>query len=254
MHQTAGRPSDAEAIRTACMNVDGATLAAEGPGGPTEPMAVSMVHLFDGQAFVLVPSHLADPHVISAQGVPAVLEIADCAPIALRERVRSLIWLNGVLHLVPGDLERELAIEIAADHPHDGLLDIGHGAAMLRLQISTAVIATSSGAASVPADELTAVGPDPFWEFEAHWLSHLDNDHGDLVGQLARHLPENLRQGRLRPLGIDRYGIRLRVEGGDGDADVRLPFSRPVDDVAGLSRALRALVGCPFLNSLPGAG
>ena len=31
---------------------------------------------------------------------------------------------------------------------------------------------------------------------------------------------------------------------------VRLPFREPVDDVSGLSRAIRVLMGCPFVNGL----
>ena len=68
--------------------------------------------------------------------------------------------------------------------------------------------------------------------------------------RLAARLPGPLRRGRVRPLGLDRYGVRLRVEGQDGDHDVRLPFTQPVDDVQGLGRAIRVLMGCPFMNGL----
>ena len=56
--------------------------------------------------------------------------------------------------------------------------------------------------------------------------------------------------GRVRPLGLDRYGVQLRVENDEGDHDVRLAFAKPVDDVTGLSQAIRILMGCPFLNGL----
>jgi hypothetical protein len=58
-----------------------------------------------------------------------------------------------------------------------------------------------------------------------------------------------LRRGRVGPLGLDRYGVQLRVETEDGDHDVRLP-AKPVDDVTGLSQAIRVLMGWPFLNGL----
>ncbi|MGU3291376.1 DUF2470 domain-containing protein [Williamsia sp. M5A3_1d] len=242
------RPTDAEAIRTACMRVTAAMVAIEG----AEPSPVTMVHLFDGQAFVLIGS---DTDAMAAtragsDGVPAMIEVTDCAPIELRERVRSLIWLNGVLHRVPADLERDLALEIALEHPADELLDLGHGYSMLRLQLTGAVIATSTGAAAVAADELTRATPDPFWQYEADWIAHLDSDHSDVIEQLGRRLPAHLRTGRVRPLGIDRWGIRFRVEGETGDLDTRLSFDRPVTDVMALSRALRALAGCPYLNSI----
>lgn len=249
------RPSDAEVIATACRRADAAMLAVEDPAhtSSNEPTPVDLVHLFESQAFLLVPS---DCEAIimagdAADGVPAMVEITDCAPIDLRERVRSLVWLNGTAHAVPRNLERDLAVEIATEHPNGGLLDIGHGRSMIRLQVDRAVVASSSGAAAVAAGELAVADPDPFWEYEGEWIAHLDADHADVVGQLARKLPRDLRKGRVRPLGLDRFGIRFRVEGADGDADVRLPFPRPVTDVGELSRALRSLAGCPFMNSLP---
>jgi hypothetical protein len=44
--------------------------------------------------------------------------------------------------------------------------------------------------------------------------------------------------------------MQLRVEGDDGEHDVRLPFTKPVDNVTGLSQAIRILMGCPYLNGL----
>ena len=71
-----------------------------------------------------------------------------------------------------------------------------------------------------------------------------------MVARLVSRLPSPLRRGHVRPLGIDRYGMRFRVERADGDHDVRLPFQHPVTDMAGLGRAIRVLMGCPFLNGL----
>lgn len=66
-----------------------------------------------------------------------------------------------------------------------------------------------------------------------------------LVDLLVRKLPPPyMRTGRVRPLGIDRYGLRLRVEDHTGDRDVWMPFANPVDDAPALSRAIRMLVGC----------
>ncbi|MYR07525.1 DUF2470 domain-containing protein [Gordonia sp. SID5947] len=248
-HAVTCHPSDAELIQTACRRVSAATLAVEG----AETTPVNVIHLFESQAFVLVPTD-GEAMLLAGEspdGLAAMVEVTDCAPIDLRERVRSLIWLNGHLHAVPSNLERDLAVEIAAEHPDDGLLDVGHGHSMLRLQVDSAVIATGSGAASVAAAELADALPDPFWEYEGDWIAHLDSDHADVVGQLARKLPRALRNGRVRPLGLDRFGIRFRIEGPTGDSDVRLPFTRPVTDVYELSQALRNLAGCPFINSLP---
>ncbi|MBT0567623.1 DUF2470 domain-containing protein [Williamsia sp. CHRR-6] len=243
-----GRPTDAEAIATACMNPSAAMVALGVNTGRAggDPSPVSMVHLFDDQAFLLVESFGAAVAALlaDASGVPAMVEVTDLAPVALAERARSLVWLNGELHPVPSDLERDLAVEIAAEHPADELLDLGHGWSMLRLQLSGAVIATGSGAAAVSVDQLTRATPDPFWAYEAQWLTHLDTHHTDIIDRLAMRLPAHLRDGDVRPLGLDRHGIRLRVH--DPATDVRLSFDRPVDDIAQLSHALRTLAGCPF--------
>ena len=85
---------------------------------------------------------------------------------------------------------------------------------------------------------------------ESCWLQHIDAAHREVVDLLASRLPAAMRRGHVRPLGLDRYGVRLRVEKDDGDHDVRLPFSAPVHDLTGLRRAIRVLLGCPFLNGL----
>ncbi len=85
-------------------------------------------------------------------------------------------------------------------------------------------------------------------DYEAEWLRHLESSHSDVVEQLAKHLPAELRDGRIRPLGLDRFGLRLRVELDTGDHDVRLAFSRSVNSPPQLAVELRRLVGCPFLR------
>ncbi|ORI25112.1 DUF2470 domain-containing protein [Rhodococcus sp. 1168] len=243
-------PSTAERVRSACARAEGARLAIEG----TEPVVTLLHHLrSNGEVIVAVPedSSLATlARQPSLDGVPAVLELTDHTPLELRESVRSLVWLRGELRSVPVPLMRPIADAVAVEHPHPALLDIGHGTILLRLIISSSVVADSTGAEPVDVEDLLTAAPDPFWELETSWLQHLDVDHPELIDQLARRLPPSLRRGRIRPLGIDRYGISLRIESEHGDNDVRLPFPQPVDDSMALSRALRVLAGCPFLNGL----
>jgi hypothetical protein len=70
-----------------------------------------------------------------------------------------------------------------------------------------------------------------------------------MVRLLARHLPQQLQNGHIRPLGLDRYGLRLRVESGACDHDVRLAFSCPVSNAQQLGRELRKLVCLPISES-----
>jgi hypothetical protein len=123
---------------------------------------------------------------------------------------------------------------------------------LARLEIESVVVTDATGAEAVDAAALLAARPDPFCAFESCWIRHLDTAHRDVIARLATRLPACLRRGDVRPLGVDRYGVRLRVESADGDRDVRLPFRKPVDDVTGLGQAIRVLMGCPFGQGVSG--
>jgi hypothetical protein len=257
---TALAPTTAERIRSACARGGGAMLAVEG----IDPAATPVHHLLDDGSFAItVPADglLAGMVVAAgAAGVQAVLEMTDYAPVPLREPVRSLVWIRGRLHHIPSTDVSGLLDLIAAENPNPALLQVNTGTteaargdtpyALMRLEVDTVVVADSTGAESVGLSTLLDAQPDPFCALESCWLQHLESAHREVVDRLANRLPTPLRRGRVRPLGLDRYGVQLRVENEDGDHDVRLPFAKPVDDVTGLSQAIRILMGCPFLNGL----
>lgn len=258
-------PTSAERIRSAC--VRGQALLAIADSTDAAPVNAPVCQLLpDGSMVVAVP--VGDPVAEAAgTGVAAMLELTDHAPLRLRERVRALAWIRGRLLTVPESEIPALLDRIAAVNPNPALLqvisprstarpsavaaptDVSY--ALLRLTPDSAVLADATGAESVAVDELLAARPDPFCAIEAHWLQHLDSAHPELLARLATtKLPPQLRRGRPRPLAVDRYGMWLRIEAADGDHDVRLSFPRPVEDVLSLNRAVRALMGCPFLNGL----
>ena len=249
-------PTTAERIRSACVRAAGAMLAVEG----VEPASTPVHHLLgDGSFAITVPSDdiLAGMAVAAgATGVQAVLEMTDYAPLSLREPVRSLVWTRGRLHGVPVGEVAALLDLIAAEDPNPALLQVNSDSAadtgytLMRLKIESVVVADSTGAESVGVGALLGVRPDPFCAMESCWLQHVESAHREVVDRLGTRLPMPLRRGRVRPLGLDRYGVQMRVEGDNGDHDVRLPFAKPVDDVTGLSQAIRILMGCPFLNGL----
>ena len=254
-------PTTAERIRSTCVRAGGALLAVDG----AEPLTTPLHHLLDDGSFAVtvpvggpVATHLVD---CEAGGAQAVLELADYAPLPLREPVRSLVWIRGRLYPVPPPTVHEMLDMIAAEHPDPALLQVptpdsgpvSHDDTrylLARLEIESVVVTDATGAEAVDAGALLAARPDPFCAFESCWIRHLDTAHRDVVARLAARLPAQLRRGDVRPLGVDRYGLRLRVERADGDRDVRLPFRQPVDDVTGLGQAIRALMGCPFVNGL----
>lgn len=246
---TKSEPTTAERVRSACVRAGGAMLAADG----APPVGTPVHHLLpDGSFAVTVAedSAIAIAAAGSADGVAAVLELTDYAPIPLREPVRSLVWIRGRVHEVDAASVRQLLDAIAAEHPNPALLEVGAGHVLLLLVVESVVVADSTGAEPVRLGALLAAQPDPFCDLESAWVCHLEADHPEVMSRLACKLPVALRKGRVRPLGLDRYGIRLRIEGFDEDHDVRLPFAAPVRDVTGLGKAIRALMGCPFVNGL----
>ena len=236
-------PSTAERIRSACARTPSALLAIDG----ADPQPAVVHHLLPDGSFALT----TDGSLVGAQDpTPALLEVTDYAPLPLREPVRSLIWVRGRLLPVPAPLLRPTLDVVAAANPNPTLLQVGTEVQMLRLEVESVVVADATGAESVSVSALLDAKPDPFCAMETAWLQHLESSHRDVIARLAAKLPRGLRRGQVRPLGLDRYGIRLRVEATQVDHDVRLPFTTPVTDVAGLSREVRLLMGCPFVNGL----
>ncbi len=251
-------PTTAERIRSTCVRADGALLAIEGAEGVVgaEPLTTPLHHLLGDGSFAL-----AVPVDCQAGGAQAVLELADYAPLPLREPVRSLVWIRGRLTQVPLPAVPAMLDRIAAEHPDPVLLQLQTPRSgpvayddtrylLARLEIESVVVTDATGAEAVDVRALLAARPDPFCAFESCWIRHLDTAHRDVVARPAARLPARLRRGEVRPLGVDRYGVRLRVESADGDRDVRLPFRQPVDDLTGLRQAIRVLMGCPFVNGL----
>lgn len=255
-------PTTAERIRSACVRASGALLAIE----HDDPVPTPLHHLMDdGSVALALPLERECEPVRPLSGSQALLELTDYAPLPLREPVRSLVWVRGRLQEVhPTEILAMLDL-IAAECPNPALLGIDTPLrapgdsdepryTLLRLEIASVVVTDATGAESVSVDDLLDARPDPFCALESSLLWHLDTAHSDVLARLVSRLPAALRRGHVRPLGLDRYGVRLRVEGDDRDHDVRLPFHKPVDDMTGLSQAIRVLMGCPFINGLRARG
>jgi Domain of unknown function (DUF2470) len=216
--------------------------------------------LHDGSFAVALPAD-RDGGAARVDGSQALLELTDYAPLPLREPVRSLVWVRGRLQQVPPGAVTKILDLIATECPDPALLQVDTPRSMAsdggearytlwRLEIASVVVTDATGAEAVSVEDLLGARPDPFCGIESSLLWHLDNAHGDVVARLVSRLPAPLRRGQVRPLGLDRYGVRFRIEGNDGDRDIRLPFHKPVDDMIALSQAIRVLMGCPFINGL----
>lgn len=218
-------------------------------------MATPIHHLLcDGSFAVVVP---VDRTGVS--GSQALLELTDDAPLPVWEPVRSLVWVRGRLRQVPPAAVTRTLDLIATECPNPALLQVETPRskpseetryALMRLEIASVVVTDAAGAEPVSVEDLLAARPARFCDIESTLLCHLATAHNDVVARLVSKLPAPLRRGQVRPLGLDRYGVRFRIEGDDGNHDIRLPFHKPVDDMTGLSQAIRVLMGCPFVNGL----
>ncbi|TWP52760.1 DUF2470 domain-containing protein [Lentzea tibetensis] len=241
-------PHPAERARTIAARSGPAALLPQS-GTRTSPL-LHHVHPCGTTVLLLPDSH---PLVATLWQTPraeatAMLEIADQAPVPLREPTRGLLWITGWVQALDGTAARDEVLAVADAKPDHRLLDAGNGATVLRLTPASLVVADAEGTSSLRPEQFASAQPDPFCGSEDHWLRHLEIAHPDVVSQLARHLPDQLKGGNVRPLGLDRYGLRLRVEELDSDHDVRIAFSRPVDTPKELGAELRRLMGCPFLT------
>jgi hypothetical protein len=239
-------PTDAERARSLAMRGGDAALVGTG-SAPVTPL-VHHVRA-DGSAVLLLADD--DPLLDRVRGgqTAVMLELADRAPVDLREPVRGLLWITGWLWVPEQRAARRMALQVADVRPHERLLDLGHGATLVRLDPGSAVLADGDGCAALTPVDLAAARPDPFCRLEDHWLAHLEESHPEVFVALARHLPSELSHGRgarIRPLGVDRCGLRLRVETPRRDHDVRLAFPGGAATPDELREQLNALVGCPF--------
>ncbi|MEV6818006.1 DUF2470 domain-containing protein [Nocardiopsis dassonvillei] len=218
-------------------------------GGPVTVAAASdrfgeagTVHLEDAPCHVhadgAVSLLLPDGHPLTApraEGPVVMAEFTDLSPVLMRDRVRAVLWVSGAVEALEHADARARAARLPEAATDDGLLEIGHGLTMVVLRTALVVQSDHDGAHVLGPAELAAARPDPFCLWEAPWLRHLDEDHADLVGDLLAAAPGAALGGRPRPLGVDRLGLRLRVETARGYHDVHLPFTRPArtpDDVA----------------------
>ncbi|MBR8743846.1 DUF2470 domain-containing protein [Nocardiopsis sp. MG754419] len=237
-------PSPAERARSVLARPNPATVTTSdlslhltGPACHTGP---------DGEITLLVPDQHRVLAEIGPQGPEATIEFTDTAPVDLRDRTRSLLWINGALSRPTASEARERALAVLEEDLDERLLDLGHGRTMIVLHPHLVVYSDHDGCHLLPPEEFTRLNADPFDRWEGPWLRHLDQDHADLLDAVVAHCPVPLPDGRPRPLGVDRYGLRLRLEGAEGDHDVRIPFRRPARTAQEVAHQVQELAHVPY--------
>jgi hypothetical protein len=249
----APRPAPAERARTVVARA-GATVCAAGIEG-TRVLAHAVTAA--GQTLLVVPR---DGELLSAvaaapdNDLSALLMVTDHAPVPLRRPVRAQLWLSGWVTTVRAEDQRAAVLAFAGVRPDEILLDVGRAAALLRLDLAEVVLGEGGAGIDVSVAEFLAARPDPLAGVEADHLRHLDSDHPEFLALLGGLLPAGTvgADDVLRPLGVDRFGFRLRVERPSGHHDLRVPFPAPLGGAGDLGPAVARLACAARTRALPG--
>ncbi|MEU9376748.1 DUF2470 domain-containing protein [Streptomyces sp. NPDC048255] len=215
----ATRPTDAERVRSVLAAAHSMTVVADG-------LRSEVRHLDGADPMGRLHLHPAEPGGGSEHRPAIRLEFTDVAPTPVRDRVRARVTVLGRM-LTP--------------YP-DGGADAGTSDSTC-MEFGRAVLETEDGVSYIGLEELDAARPDPLAPYEAGMLTHLLDDHPDLVTLLLRLVQPVPTAAVVRalPVAMDRYGITLRLEERRGHRDVRLPFPSPLDDVEQSGAQIQAL-------------
>ncbi|MER6678731.1 DUF2470 domain-containing protein [Streptomyces sp. NPDC000983] len=213
------------------------------PGGPTAAERARSILTAAHSMTVITDGHHAEVRRLDGAGVmghvhlhapfegpgaprdgrvPVRLELTDIAPTAVRDRLRARVTVTGLLA-----------------GPYDP-----HSADSTCMEFGQCVLEDGSGRVYVTLQELEAAEPDPVATCEAGMLTHLVDEHPELVPLLLRLVRPHPGRGvrRALPVGIDRYGLTLRLERSRSHDDVRLPFHKPVRDIDHVGAQIHALL------------
>ncbi|MFI1466442.1 DUF2470 domain-containing protein [Streptomyces wuyuanensis] len=182
----------------------------------------------DGRLLLRLPSdcRLAGEVALAPRGtLPVVLKFTDVAPVAVRDRVRTRVTIAGWLAQTAPECEES-------------------GTTSFRMVTAHVALETPVGQVTVGLDELALARPDVLAHHEAAMLTHLVDDHADVVALLTRLVDPWLLQGVVRvwPLAMDRRGVTLRLEHAHSHQDVSLPFPAPVRDAGQAGDRVRELL------------
>ncbi|RBY92366.1 DUF2470 domain-containing protein [Blastococcus sp. TBT05-19] len=234
------QPPAAERARTVALRPT-AALHVAGTGSCPVLAATTTA---DGDVLLVVPGSggVVEALRTSPLGdVPARLSVTDRSSLPLRHPVRALVRLSGWLTPVPAGEVADLVLDFAETSPSEALFEVGLGAVLLRMDLAEVELEESGTCADVDPDDFRAAAPDPVSRAEAELMAA----QGEPLGRLCARVQNWAgRRDDVRLLGLDRFGIRFRVQGRHGCYDLRVPFAAPLTGPGGFAAALDDLLTC----------
>jgi hypothetical protein len=173
--------------------------------------------------------------------VPARLTVTDRTPFPLPHPVRGLVQLSGwVTPVAEYDVTR-LVLEFADALPCDSLFDVGLSATLLRLDLAEVQLEEAGGTTDVDPEDFLSARPDAVSRAENELMAAQCEALIRLATRVQRRVGHH---DHVRLLGLDRFGVRYRVQGRGGCYDLRVPFAEPLDGPAGFAAAVERLLSC----------
>jgi hypothetical protein len=173
--------------------------------------------------------------------VPARLTVTDRTPVPVPHPVRGLVQLSGWVEPVAEYDVTRLVLDFADIRPCDSLFDVGLSATLLRMELAEVQLEEAGGTSDVDPDDFLAARPDPVSRVE----TDLMGEQCDALIQLAARVQRRVgRSDHVRLLGLDRFGVRYRVQSRSGCYDLRVPFAAPLEGPAGFAEAVAGLLTC----------
>jgi hypothetical protein len=173
--------------------------------------------------------------------VPARLTVTDRVPVPIPHPVRGLVQLSGwVAPVAEYDITR-LVLDFADSQPCDSLFDVGLSATLLRLELGEVQLEEAGGTADIEPDDFLAARPDAISRAENELMAEQCQPLMRLAARVRRRVG---RHDHIRLLGLDRFGVRYRVQSRHGCYDLRVPFAGPLDGPDQFGAAVDRLLTC----------
>ncbi len=198
----------------------------------------------EGDVLLVVPTDGVMTRALRASplgDVPARLTVTDRTPFPVPHPVRGLVQLSGwVAPVAEYDVTR-LVLDFADVQPCDSLFDVGLSATLLRTDLVEVQLEEAGATTDLESDDFLTARPDAVSRAEIELMT----EQCEALLRLATRVQRRVgRHDHVRLLGLDRFGVRYRVQSRHGCYDLRVPFAEALDGPAGLGAAVAQLLTC----------